>query len=394
MTQRQIKTGYFLVEGLNSFATTLYLYYFYFFTQTRFGFGDKANLLLAAASGLLYALGAWWGGRFAQKAGYFAALKTGFAIMLVAMLAGIWSTGAAVQVGLLLLATVGICFTWPALEALASDGESPARLPRVVGIYNLVWAGTGALAYFVGGALFDWFGLDSIFYVPVGCVVVQLAITFRLERAARALTEKTKLEPSRLALPPDPHRPSAARANSFLRMAWLANPFAYIATNTLIAVMPGIAHRLELSTTMAGVCGSVWCFARLAAFFGLWRWTGWHYRFRWLLASYLALMGAFAIMLSIPNLTVLILAQLAFGTALGLIYYSSLFYSMDAGDSKGEHGGIHEAAIGLGNFAGPAVGAASLQFFPQHTSNGVIAVSMLLLGGLAGLVIIARKTKT
>jgi hypothetical protein len=73
---------------------------------------------------------------------------------------------------------------------------------------------------------------------------------------------------------------------------------------------------------------------------------------------------------------------------LGLIYYSSLFYSMDAGDAKGEHGGIHEAAIGLGNFAGPAIGAASLHFFPAHTSNGVLAVSGLLLCGFCGLVAI------
>jgi hypothetical protein len=34
---------------------------------------------------------------------------------------------------------------------------------------------------------------------------------------------------------------------------------------------------------------------------------------------------------------------------------------------------------------GPAVGAAALQWFPAHSSNGVFAVSILLLGGLCGL---------
>jgi hypothetical protein len=58
---------------------------------------------------------------------------------------------------------------------------------------------------------------------------------------------------------------------------------------------------------------------------------------------------------------------------------------MDASDAKGEHGGIHEAAIGLGNCAGPAVGAASLYFLPQYANSGVFAVSSLLLLGLAGL---------
>ena len=95
----------------------------------------------------------------------------------------------------------------------------------------------------------------------------------------------------------------------------------------------------------AGFCCSLWCFSRLGAFWVLWRWAGWHYRFRWLLVAYIALVGTFAAIVMAPNLPILVLAQLAFGVAVGLIYYSSLFYSMDHGDTKGEHGGIHEAAI-------------------------------------------------
>jgi hypothetical protein len=177
-------------------------------------------------------------------------------------------------------------------------------------------------------------------------------------------------------------------------MAWFANPFAYIAINTLIAVMPGLATRLGLSTTLAGFCASVWCFARLSAFAALWVWPGWHYRFRWLLSSYLALILSFAVMLIVPKIAVLVTAQLIFGAALGLIYYSSLYYSMDVGETKGEHGGIHEAVIGLGNCAGPAVGAASLHFLSQSPNSGTVAVSALLLCGLAGLLAIWQKTKT
>ncbi len=47
-----------------------------------------------------------------------------------------------------------------------------------------------------------------------------------------------------------------------------------------------------------------------------------------------------------------VVAQIAFGISVGLIYYSSLFYSMDVGETKGEHGGLHEAMIG----AAPASG--------------------------------------
>jgi len=184
-----------------------------------------------------------------------------------------------------------------------------------------------------------------------------------------------------------------AKSRCFLRMAWLANPFAYIAINTLIAVVPGVANRLHLSTMLAGFCCSVWCFARLGAFVGLWFWSGWHYRFGWLLGSFVALIVSFASILTAGNLEVLVLAQVTFGGALGLIYYSSLFYSMNASDTKGEHGDIHEAVIGLGNFAGPAVGAASLYLFPQYANSGTFAVSFLLLCGLGGLVTIWKSAE-
>jgi predicted MFS family arabinose efflux permease len=168
-------------------------------------------------------------------------------------------------------------------------------------------------------------------------------------------------------------------------MAWLANPFAYIAINTVVAVIPDIASQLGLSTMSAGFYCSLWCFARMGAFFVLRSWDGWHYKFQWLVLAYLALLGTFAVMLLVPHLWALVAAQMLFGLALGLIYYSSLFYSMDASDNQGEHGGIHEAAIGLGNFAGPAVGAVSLHLLPQSPNSSAIAVSGLLVIGFGGL---------
>ena len=148
---------------------------------------------------------------------------------------------------------------------------------------------------------------------------------------------------------------------------------------------PGIAAKFQLSTSLAGFVCSLWCFARVAAFVALWRWPAWHYKFRWLAGAFALLIGSFAAILLAPNLWAVLAAQIFFGVAIGLIYYSSLFYSMDASDTKSEHGGIHEAAIGAGNCIGPAVGAVSLQFLPQFQNSGAIAVSVLLLAGLGGL---------
>jgi predicted MFS family arabinose efflux permease len=388
MFSRRLKTGYFLLEGMNSFATVYYFYYFYFYMQKAFEFGNKANLTLAALNGATYAVFAWWGGRFAQRYGYFNALKLGFGLMIASLALGARLTTASGQIATMLGTVIGMCFTWPTLEALVSEGESPAGVQHMVGVYNVIWAATAAIAYFTGGAMLDHWGLRSLFVVPMTIQIVQLGLTFWLEAKARQSGELL-LSPSSDRLPATGTVPAApAKTKRFLRMAWLANPFAYIAIQTLIAAMPGIARRLELSTMLAGFYGSVWCFARLGAFAGLWLWSGWHYRFRWLLMAYLALVGTFAAILLAPNIAVLVAAQLIFGLAVGLLYYSSLFYSMDLGDTKGEHGGIHEAVIGLGNCAGPAVGAAALHFLPQYSNSGTLAVSVLLLSGLGGLMAI------
>ncbi len=395
MFSRRLKSGYFILEGLNSFATVYYFYYFYFFMQTQFGFGNKANLALAALNGAVYALMAWQGGRFAQRFGYFTALKLGFGIMLGALAVGSQLQSACGHIMVMVVAVAGMCFTWPTLEALVSEGETRTGVQRMVGIYNIVWAGTGAVSYFIGGALFEQLGPRSLFYVPMAIQLSQLGLTLWLESQARrqaagAAGLASSLPSEDGGAEADSH-PAGARTKVFLRLAWLANPLAYIAINTLIAVVPGVADRLKLSTMAAGFCCSLWCFSRLGAFFVLWRWAGWHYRFRWLLAAYLTLIGTFAATVMAANLAVLMLAQLVFGIAAGLIYYSSLYYSMDLGDTKGEHGGIHESAIGLGTFAGPAVGAASLHFLPQYAHSGTLAVSGLLLLGLGGLLAIWRK---
>jgi predicted MFS family arabinose efflux permease len=385
--QKKFLAACYTIEGINSFATVIYFNYLYFFFRDRFGFDNKHNLALAALIGLIYTLASWQAGKFAQRCGNFTALKIGFGVMAAGLAVGSqlhFVTGA---IAAACVVNVGMCFTWPVLEALVSEGANPAR---AVGIYNIIWAIANASAFFIGGTLIEKLGYRSIFFVPLAFMLLQFALVFWLEKIHPA---KIAPEIGKEFSAHEKNHTSPARAKNFQRMAWLANPFAYIAINTLIAVLPGIAAKFQLSTSLAGFVCSLWCFARVAAFVALWRWTAWHYKFRWLAGAFALLIVSFAVILVVPALAVVLLAQIFFGVAIGLIYYSSLFYSMDASDTKSEHGGIHEAAIGAGNCIGPAVGAAALQFLPQFQNSGAIAVSVLLLCGFGGLVGIWKTAK-
>src|ERR1035438_9649127 len=85
---RRLKTVCFTLEGLSSFSTSLNSYYLYFYMRDVFGFDNKDNLAFAALNGLIYTISAWQAGRFAQRCGYFTALKVGFGVMILALAAG------------------------------------------------------------------------------------------------------------------------------------------------------------------------------------------------------------------------------------------------------------------------------------------------------------------
>jgi len=173
---------------------------------------------------------------------------------------------------------------------------------------------------------------------------------------------------------PDP------RAKAFVRLGWIANPFAYVAMYGFVPIIRQLSLRLGLTTAQAGVVFSVWFWSRLGAFFWFWLWPGWHYRFRWLLTAFAAMIACFFVILLDRNVWQVVAAQFVFGLAIGLIYYSSLFYTMEAGASGGKKGGIHEAAIGFGIGAGPLVGFAALRLFPGDTNAGTWNI-----GGALGL---------
>jgi MFS family permease len=395
---RRLKPYYLALEGLNAVAVALYYNYLFFFMQMRFGFGDLENLGVSALNGLLYTYTAWQGGRLGQRWGYLQAVTVGIVIMAGALVFGAvlnahpaLSRPALWQIGVMVIWTAGVSLTWPSLEALVSDHEPPRCLPRMVGIYNVTWASGWALAYFVGGAMLDILGLQSLFVVPVLIHGVQLVLILRLRpltQQAATYRDPVETAPSQ----PEPaHAHAPERTRFFLWLAWIANPFSFMAISALVPLIPGLARRHDLTPTLAGAFCSIWFFARLGTFILLWHWPAWHYRFRWFIGAFVLLIVSYAGILVAPSLWPIFIFQVGFGIATGLIYYSSLYYSMDAGDAKSEHGGIHEAGIGAGNFCGPAIGGLALLLFPRVPQVDTWAVSSALSIGLIGLVAASRR---
>lgn len=375
------KTICYLLEGLNAFATAFYFNYLMFLLQKEYHFDNKQNLTVGAIHGLIYVLASWLGGKIGQKAGYFTIMRVGFIGMAISVTVGGLFPSIIMQLVALAMWTISMCITWPMLEALVAEHEDAAVLPHRIGLYNVVWAASSATAYFSGGMIFEGLGAKSLYWLPAIIHVAQVILTFPLR----------KWHDEWLASAP-PIRGEAAvigegvgKPSYFKKLAFMANPFAYMTINTLLAVVPGIAANNGLTVAEAGRIMSLWFIVRAVSFVVLWFWHGWHYKFSWFVAAFIMLLSGFLTLMLANAVWQLVVAQIVFGIATGLIYYSSLFYAMDGSEAKGEHGGIHEALIGAGICGGPAIGAISLTLAPAHPTAAAWAVSGILLIGLGGL---------
>lgn len=389
------KWVFYLLEGLNAFACSYYFNYLFFYLRDVFGFGNKENLAICAFHGLIYAIGSWQGGKFVAKVGQIRALKIGFIGMAISLAAGIYLAAYLPFIFLILIGwTISMCLIWPSIESLVSDNEPADKVPSMVGIYNVVWAAGSAISYFVGGAIYEHLGRLSLFWFPPLIHIVQLLVlSGTINKPVHSDTSVSPVNTEKQSsTQPSKNVVDKNVAEKFLRMAWIANPFAYVAMNTILAVIPGLAKTHGLNPTETGLFCSIWFFARLVAFVILWQWTGWHYKFRWMLSSYAMLIGGFMTILIAQKLWIICLAQVAFGWAIGLFYYSSLYYAMDVGEAGAEHGGLHEAAIGIGILVGPAIGSISLYTVPDKPHIFTYAIAILLTCSLIWLIVVYLKS--
>lgn len=374
--QTKSKYPYYLLEGLNSFATAYFFNYVLQHLRRDHGFTDLGTLALCTLHGLLYIPGSIQGGRFGQRRGFYNSLHLGFGGQLLGVLvAGLIRQPWAQVLGLSIW-TVSMCFVWPMLEALVCENESRERLTGRIGLYNFVWASTAALGVFLGGSLYQQLGAPSVYWLPAvihGVQWVGLAVL----HARRRKTVTPTMPPAGSDAPPvDPVDKAC-----FKRLAWMGNPFNYMAVNTVIALVPALSVKLGHGVEQMGRIMSTWFVVRAIAFLILWKWDGWHYRFGWFAWGFVLLAAGFVGTAMGTALWVLLVSQVALGWASALIYYSSLYYSMDGSETQGEHGGVHEAFIGAGIFGGPAVSLLAA-WGTGRSSAPALAVGSLLVAGL------------
>jgi len=295
-----------------------------------------------------------------------------------------------------LLTVVIICYVpliamnWPVIESAVAANADPHLLSRRIGLYNLIWAATGAIGVAMQGMLVG-FDKRAVFFVPmiVHVVIVVLIVVRRgyLHDDKRDTGASVTLS----AAHPEPEPALLAQRTQALWLSRIALPSTYVVIYSLSALMPLLPVMKSLDPATRTLVGSTWLVARWLTFWFLGATVFWHTRPRLLLGAALLMAASFIAVTAPLGLPGMIGSQLLLGISVGLIYTASLYFGMVLSEGSTEHAGYHEALIGLGQILGPGVGAITQWRWPENLQAGVIAVSGLIFLTLVAATIVAVR---
>ena len=312
----------------------------YFLARQTYGFDDRQNLLLAAAIFLPYVPAALLAGPVGRRLGQRRAILGVNAVCVAAGLA-LATTPPAWALWLLApLYNAAAGMFWPLVEGYVAGGRHGAALHRSLGWFNLTWSAALAPALWivglVGHSLLATFGAMVALHLGVGIAALGLAAR-PPEHPAEARPEPSALYRARL------------------RACRVLLPVSYMVMDALAPLLPSVWSRAGVAVGLGAALSSTWMLARFLAFAGLVAWSGWRGSGAFLVAGTVALLAGFGVVLGLPGLGAALLGLAAFGAGQGALYYASLYYGMSAGDDAVDSGGKHEAVIGAGYLAGPAL---------------------------------------
>jgi len=385
----------YATEAVNSVAATLLTVGLPFYMNHRFGWGARENFAVAALQGMLYMTGALSAQKISQRWGREKPLLALYASMtMVAVAVGISATMAwAVAAALLVVLETGLmAVSWPMLESLISAAGEPSQLAKRLGWYNIVWAFIGAIAVASSGAIIQYtpawafFGITATGHFCAGVLIFcrTRSVAARIGDGEHADAAVSKGSESSNSVRRTFDETEARRHRLALWLSRIALPSTYVVVYSIAPALPSLHVIKQLSPAIATLVASIWLLARAIAFVITGHTTFWHKRPGLMFLASVTMLfafigtivpGAMTELSLLHALLAMAIAQIALGLSLGTIYSASLYFGMAVSDGSTEHGGYHEALIGLGQIIGPLVGAAMQWIRPDALWPAVMAIS-------------------
>ncbi len=381
------------IEALTSVSVNLLLNGVAFLMTSRYGFTVKQNLWLMMTLAAAYAIGALATGkvarRFSKPATLLGMQFVMLALLIPLALAGLGMIGSIwLFIPLLVAAMMVSTLTWPMIESILTENCDPKKMSRRITIYNLSWSLTSVIVIAAYGTLLQFWPAG-----PLLLPIISHSLCLVLALVLRRLLPKTT--PAEAAPAVQHAAPDADLLQSRVLALWLSRislPASFVVANSLMAMYPTMPVAAELGKA-GSLLASLWMGARVAMFALLGATTVWHHRPKWLLGggillllSYLAIVipgERLSIFAGAPLwsvVTIMSAGEVVLGLMAGFVFSSSLYFGMVLSEGSTDHGGYHEALIGVGGVMGPGLAAVAQQLASGGTHlPGIAAVCGLML---------------
>jgi MFS family permease len=310
-----------------------------------FGAGAFALGLLPAARGIPYSISTMWAGAFTERGDRLRAARITLIVAVLAVIAFIFVRGLPGIFVLLVLLGFAFAFYWPAIQAALADLGAQG-ITRSIGWFNMSWSAGKATGFALGGALLAGFGFPVLFLVAAIAILgVLVLIAFPLPKPAD--------QADAVLLSGLQRAPREVRA--FRHASWVANAIAYGIASVLNLHYPHWLRQIGHGEVLLGTYLGLVFGSQTLSFFLLTRFPGWRHRVAPLLLLQAPMVLALAVLpfLRVPW-AILATAPLV-GLGLGIAYFASLFYSVEAPRDRGRNAGAHESVLTIGSVIVPVL---------------------------------------
>lgn len=259
-------------------------------------------------------------------------------------------------------------FFWPPLQAWFSESGARAELPERLGLFNLSWSTGIMMGPMIGGYLYTLhYRLPWYYAVAANFAVLVMLLMLR------AVPPAGGAAPAPQDTPVEQRDPGA-----FLPLALWANFACWFALANVQSLYPKYALAAGFSPAMLGYLLFLVGATQSAFFVILRAYPFWHFRHVPLILAHAAAACGMLIVFRSSSVPLLSLAFPLLGCALGLSYYSSIYYSLCVRGAVGRRTGVHEFMVGSGFLVGPLVGGLLAQYLSLRSP--FLMCALLLMG--------------
>jgi len=278
----------------------------------------------------------------------------------------------------LFIAFVGIAgaMFWPSFEVWLAQMRMRESLLKRVSFFNISWCLGSGIGLLIAGILFEVYSHLPFYFASFLSLAIIFLIVGKLRKKkkdALSIDSGGKRMENNSSLDSSS---SGQNAPFYLYIGWVANFANYFCIGMIRYLFPKLSIHIGIKPSIIGVLLFTAAFFQTVAFYMLGKTERWHYKGTPLILSQLLVIFGLVLIFLGSTVISFLIAFMFIGVGGGLAYFSSIFYSLNNLEGKGQKSGIHEAVLGTGLLLGSLVGGAIAEAFTLR-SPYVLAIFVI-----------------